>query len=229
METEAFLEEFVPALQAAFGPRIWFCGLQGSRSRAEQREDSDIDLVVVLEGFTVADIVAYRSMLDGLAHREFACGFLGGRRELEAWDPADLVSLCRDTVPILGSLDSLMDIAGREAAQRAALAGLCALYHGCVHNMIYEQSRRILHGLLKQATFVMRALAFCRTGFWPRTLRELETAASSAESAVLEAFALEQSGVELDFAAASSVLFTWAQTEIPHAEQDTPIRSAPAV
>ena len=40
---------FLQKLEETFGERVWFVGLQGSYSRGEETEKSDIDMVVILE------------------------------------------------------------------------------------------------------------------------------------------------------------------------------------
>ena len=62
--------QFVDALQKTFGNRIWFVGLQGSYGRGEATEDSDIDMVVVLDALSPADIDSYNRVLDNLPYRE---------------------------------------------------------------------------------------------------------------------------------------------------------------
>ena len=100
--------QFLTALDACFGDRVWFVGLQGSRGRGEATETSDIDMVVILDELRAADIAAYSDMLDRLPHRELSCGFLGGRGEICGWEPSDLFQLYFDTTPIRGSLDELL-------------------------------------------------------------------------------------------------------------------------
>lgn len=39
---------FLQKLEETFGERVWFVGLQGSYSRGEETEKSDIDMVVIL-------------------------------------------------------------------------------------------------------------------------------------------------------------------------------------
>ena len=56
-------DNFIKALDEAFGVRIWFIGLQGSRARGEATEKSDIDTVVILDNLTVEDIRVYNGIL----------------------------------------------------------------------------------------------------------------------------------------------------------------------
>ena len=55
----------------------------GSYARGEGTEDSDIDVVLVLDKLLAADLRIYRNMLDELPYREKTCGFISGRQELE--------------------------------------------------------------------------------------------------------------------------------------------------
>ena len=52
LDLTAYLDDLVAALRARFGARLLYVGLQGSRLRGEAREDSDIDVMLVLKGLT---------------------------------------------------------------------------------------------------------------------------------------------------------------------------------
>ena len=173
IDMTAWMKAFLKAVQALFGERVWFVGIQGSYSRGEATEESDIDVVVILDNLSVADLRQYRAMLDTLPHRELICGFLAGKDELLHWDAADLFQFCYDTTPIQGSLDELMSLPDNAAVWRAIKTGACNIYHGCVHNMLYEKSEEILRGLYKAASFVVQAICFAQTGNYIRNQKEL--------------------------------------------------------
>ena len=82
VDINAWLDEFLQKLNEVFKCRVWFVGLQGSYGRGEATETSDIDVVVILNEFTVADIQAYNQLLDTLPHRELICGFVSGKDEI---------------------------------------------------------------------------------------------------------------------------------------------------
>lgn len=58
------------AVQVQFGPRVWFIGLQGSFGRGEATAESDLDVVLILDAVSAADLRAYSAMLDRLPERE---------------------------------------------------------------------------------------------------------------------------------------------------------------
>lgn len=49
MDIDAWMNDLIDQLKTEFKERLVLVGLQGSRARGEQREDSDIDIVVVIE------------------------------------------------------------------------------------------------------------------------------------------------------------------------------------
>ena len=81
IEIDSWINEFLKVLKYTFENRIWFVGLQGSYGRGEATDTSDIDVVVILNELSTADIKTYSAMLDTLPHRELVCGFLSGKNE----------------------------------------------------------------------------------------------------------------------------------------------------
>ena len=82
IDINTWMPDFLQALSENFANRVWFVGLQGSYSRGEATETSDIDIVVILDELSPTDIQTYNNMLDALSHRELICGFLSGKKEI---------------------------------------------------------------------------------------------------------------------------------------------------
>ena len=211
IEAHSFIEQFSAALHQAFGDRVRFIGLQGSYGRGEATETSDIDLVVILDELSAADISAYNEMLDTLPHRELICGFLAGKNEILHWEPYDLFQLYYDTTPIKGSLDGLLPLLDGHAVNSAIRIGACNIFHGCVHNMLYEKSEDILKGLYKAASFVVQAICFRQTGKYIRHQKELLPLVSDEDAEIVETFIKLKNGGAADLQAMSESLFRWAQ------------------
>ncbi len=207
-------DEFINAIDNIFGNRVFFVGLQGSYARGEATETSDIDMVVILDELTFSDIKAYNSMLDTLEHRELICGFISGKNDILSWEPSDLFQFYYDTLPLKGSLDELLSKIDEESVSRAIKTGACNIYHGCVHNMLYEKSDEILKGLYKSATFVIQANVFSETGRYFRHQKDLLNAASADEKEIIKTFLRLKSGETADFNKASESLFSWAKSLI---------------
>lgn len=207
-------DNFIKALDEAFGVRIWFIGLQGSRARGEATEKSDIDTVVILDNLTVEDIRVYNGILDGLPERELLCGFISGKNELLNWEPSDLFQFYYDTVPLKGSLSELLELIDSEAVKKAVKLGVCNIYHGCVHNMLYEKSDEILKGLYKAASFTVQAIVFLETGNYIKRLNDLIHFTNEGEREIIEIFISLKNGSEVEFLRMSEKLFSWAKDKI---------------
>lgn len=203
-------KQFLAALTETFGSRVWFVGLQGSYSRGEAADTSDIDMVVILDELTVQDLQRYRCMLDTLPDRELICGFLSGRQEILNWDPADLFQFYHDTIPVKGSLDDLLPLIDRKAVEKAIKIGACNLYHGCVHNMLHGKSEDALRGLYKAASFVVQAICFLQTGTYIRNQKELLDHVSVQERVIVETFLRLKNGGAMEFEKMSRDLFGFA-------------------
>ena len=204
-------QNFLQTLNETFANRVWFVGLQGSYGRGEATETSDIDIVVVLDELSATDIQIYNVMLDTLPHRELICGFLSGKKEIMNWEPSDLFQFCNDTTPIKGSLDEVLAVVDESAVNRAIKIGACNIFHGCVHNMLYEKSEDILRGLYKSASFVVQAIAFKQTGNYIIRQKELLQVVSSDERNIVETFFNLKNGETVDFTLMSETLFAWSK------------------
>ena len=211
IDISAWMDMFRKAIKETFGNRVWFIGLQGSYGRGEATETSDIDVVVVLDELSVKDIAAYNRMLNTLSRRELICGFLSGKDELLNWEPSDLFQFYYDTKPILGSLDSLLPLIDTSAVKRAIKTGACNIYHGCVHNMLYEKSEEILRGLYKSASFAIQAIAFQQTGTYISHQKDLLSVVAPDERVIVDTFICLKNGGAVDFESMSETLFAWSR------------------
>ena len=214
IDINIWTDKFLKALDEAFPNRVYFVGLQGSYSRSEATDNSDIDMVVILDNLSTTDIDTYNAMLDTLPHRELICGFLSGKDEILSWEPSDLFQLYYDTTPIRGSLDEVLSLLDESAIDRAIKIGACNIYHGCVHNMLYEKSEDILRGLYKCASFTLQAVAFRSTGKYIRKQKNLLSVLSGEDKVICETFLKLKNGGKVEFDTMSEVLFSWAKTRI---------------
>ena len=208
IDVTAWMHNFLQALTESFADRVWFVGLQGSYGRGEATETSDIDIVVILDELSALDIQTYHDMLDTMSHRELICGFLSGKKEIMNWEPSDLFQFYHDTTPIIGSLDEVMAVVDESAVNRAIKIGACNIFHGCVHNMLYEKSEDILRGLYKSASFVVQAIAYKQTGNYIRQQKDLLKVVPFDEQVIVETFLNLKNGGTADFNLASETLFS---------------------
>jgi len=209
IDISVWMNQFIQALNETFGERVWFVGLQGSHGRGEANETSDIDTVVILDVLSANDIQAYNTMLDTLSHRELICGFVSGKKEVLNWEPSDLFQFYNDTKPIKGSLDELLLLIDESTVNRAIKIGVCNIYHGCVHNMLYEKSDDILRGLYKSASFVVQAICFKQTKNYFSRQKDLLQILEPDEQVIIDIFVHLKNGGMVKFQEMSETLFTW--------------------
>ncbi len=214
IDIKTWINDFLKALDNAFGRRVFFVGLQGSYGRGEATETSDIDMVVILDEVTALDICIYNTMLDSLPRRELICGFLSGKEEILNWEPSDLFQFYYDTKPIKGSLDDLLPLIDENAVTKAIKTGVCNIYHGCVHNLLYDKNEDILKGLYKSASFVIQAIYFRETGKYITHQKELSQLVDSKEKIIVDIFIALKNGEKVDFNSMSNKLFEWSKKRI---------------
>ena len=219
IDISVWMQDFLQTLNATFANRVLFVGLQGSYGRGEATETSDIDVVAILDELSASDIQKYNTMLDTLPHREQICGFLSGKDELLNWEPSDLFQFYNDTTPIQGSLDELLAVIDETAVNRAIKIGACNIYHGCVHNMLHENSDEILYGLYKSASFVVQAIAFKQTGKYIKHQKDLLGVVSADERKIIEILSKLKNGDTAQFGTMSEVLLAWAKKQITEENQ----------
>ena len=211
IDIKIWMDNFLKSLNECFGDRVWFVGLQGSYARNEATENSDIDMVVILDELSASDIAKYNKMLDTMPRRELICGFLSGKKELLNWEPSDLFQFYYDTKPIKGSLDELLPLLDNEAVERAIKIGACNIYHGCVHNMLVDKNEEILKALYKSASFVIQAIAFKKTGKYITYQKELAEVVSPEEKIIVDIFLKLKNSGKVDFETMSENLFNWVK------------------
>jgi len=196
MEIWGWMRALKDRVEDTFADRIVCLGLQGSYGRGEATENSDIDVVLILNAVSMEDLQKYQEILKWLPHREKVCGFVSGRQELENWDRADLFQFCRDTHVILGSLDFAKKLAGPDDVRRAVHIGACNLYHAVVHTFMHNPDMRAMKELYKSAFFLIRTYYYAENGVYINTHRELaECLTGEHRQLVYDAMALRD-GVE---------------------------------
>ena len=78
-----YIHHLAEMLKTAFGERLRYIGLQGSYLRGEATENSDIDIMVVIENLSVPDLRIYRQCIESLGNFEKSCGFICSTEDLK--------------------------------------------------------------------------------------------------------------------------------------------------
>lgn len=209
LDIDSWMSELIEKLKETFGSRLLFVGLQGSRARGEERETSDIDSVVVIDGLDAPDIDRYRSIIQSMPEAQLACGFIGSPQVLASWPRYDVFNLVMDTKPLFGSLDFMSTDFDRADARLSAKAGASEIYHALAHTLAFDPHSlpQVVESCLKSAFFVMRSMRFADAGEYPASRAQMKAIASPEERTFLDAY---DSAVLVDSQEMASSLLSWA-------------------
>lgn len=199
---EAWMNELTQRLKQSFGTRLLFLGLQGSYGRGEATEQSDIDVVTILDTVQRSDLEVYRAEVRQMPSGDQACGFLCGKQELRGWPKYDLLQLVADTRPWYGALESLMPRFTRQDLIDAVRNGAANLYHAACHTYLYAERTSwpvFLQAAQKSAFFVLRCWYQLQSGRSVRTRRALISVLEGDARQILEADFFQEAGAEKCF------------------------------
>ena len=210
-DLDRYLDDLILNCNAAFGDRLLYVGLQGSYLRGEARESSDIDVMVILDRFSVADMYAYRKILQEIGFYERSCGFICGREEMARWNPLEVCQLRHTTKDLLGALTDYLPPATRADEINYVTLSLGNLYHELCHRYIHRDRERnvaAFRGACKSLFFLIQNLHYLETGSFLLTKKALQEAVPEGDRRVL---ALEDLPDGFDFDQAFGLLFSWCQ------------------
>ncbi|WP_294483928.1 nucleotidyltransferase domain-containing protein [uncultured Ruminococcus sp.] len=208
---EDYLEKLINECRFAFGERLVYLGLQGSYLRGEATEQSDIDIMAVIDGFCAADMDIYREILKKVGDYERSCGFICGRDELARWNPLEVIQLRHTTKDLYGTLAELLPEAKREDEINYVKVSLGNLYHELCHRYIHtdkENSAIKLFFTLKGFFFLIQNLHYLENGEFLLTKKELKEKVSSDDRYILE---LSENYVPQDFDSVFPRVMEWCR------------------
>ena len=206
-----YLDDLLLNCQSAFGDRLLYMGLQGSRLRGEARENSDIDIMVILDRFSVRDMDTYRGILKEIGFYERSCGFICGKEEMTRWNPLEVCQLRHTTKDLFGALADFLPAATREDEINYVKLSLGNLYHELCHRYIHadrDENIAGFRGTCKSAFYVIQNLHFLESGRFILRKKDLKDAVGGEDRIILEMADLPDN---TDFDRAFSSLFTWCQ------------------
>lgn len=183
-----WIESFKEKIIDAFGERVKFIGLQGSRGRNEERKDSDIDVVVILDTLKTKDLDKYEKTINKMENRNLICGFISGIEEIKNWDKSDLFQFYYDTSPVYKNIDFIKSTIKKNDIKRMIHLGACNIYHMAVHNYIHEKNIEILKSLYKSLSFIIKAKYFYENSKYIKQNKELANCISNTDKEIFDIY-----------------------------------------
>ncbi|MDV0443655.1 nucleotidyltransferase domain-containing protein [Methanorbis rubei] len=191
IETQSWMNEFTAKLLSQFGERLIFAGLQGSYLREEATEESDIDVMIVLDQLALADLAAYKTIVAKMPEGEKACGFICGKEELLAWPKHELFQLAKETKNWHGDLAQLLPPVTREDICDSVRISAANLYHEACHRYLYDkEDDRVenLQNAYKTSSFLLKLVHYLRTYEYITTRKDLLPTLLGTEQEILLSF-----------------------------------------
>ena len=214
LNIESYLSSLLTLLQQNFGPRLVYVGLQGSYLRGEATENSDIDIMTVVDGLSVSDLEQYRALVSSLAEPEKSCGFICSKTDLSHWNPLEICHLLHSTRDLFGRLRPLVPSYTEQDVRSYVKLSVNNLYHELCHRFIHgERGKAIaaLPSLYQIAFFLLQNLYYLEHGLFPQTKAELLPLLSGRNHSVLKCAMTFKADSAFDFHACFELLFLWCQ------------------
>lgn len=218
-DVEKYLQNLIDECKNAFAERLLYVGLQGSYMREEATEKSDIDVMIILEDFSVDDMDLYRNLLKRIGNDEKACGFICGREEMIRWNPLEVFQLRHTTKDLFGALKDFLPSAKREDEINYVKLSLGNMYHELCHRYIHADRERNIaafRGICKNAFFLIQNLHFLENGSFVVRKGELKKQVSEEDRVILE---LSELPVDYDYDTAFRLMFCWCRSAFERTSQ----------
>lgn len=209
---DQYISSLTALLKERFGQRLVYVGLQGSYLRGEAAEESDIDIMTVIEGMTREDLSAYREAISALENSEKSCGFICGLEELQNWNPLEICHLRHTTKDYFGVLKDLVPAYTEHDVRSFVKLSLGNLYHEICHRFVHapeERNAAALPYTYKSVFFILQNLHYLESGCFVGTKDELRQVLTGKDRLVLNTAIAFGRGEPCDFDEAFDLLLSW--------------------
>ena len=220
---ETYINDLITECRDTFEDRLLYVGLQGSYLREEATENSDIDIMVVIDGLSVADLGSYRNVLKKIGHFYKSCGFICSKNDLLNWNPLEICQLLHTTKDLYGVLADLVPSYTREDERNYVKLSLNNLYHELCHRYIHadrENNVSLLPITCKSIFFIMQNVHYLETGCFVLTKRELLKRVQGDNKKMLEMTLALKAVEDYDFDNVFAALFEWCQKTLKAVSAD---------
>lgn len=214
---DEYIDKLIDTLKDVFGERLLYIGLQGSYLRNEATENSDIDIMAVIDNLSVEDLNTYRKALVSVGNFDKSCGFICGKADLEHWNPLEICHLLHTTKDYYGELKNLVPEYTIEDERNYVKFSLNNLYHEVCHRYIHADREANISSLpitCKSVFFIIQHLYYLSSGKFIATKRELLECVQGEDKAALELSISLKNNTDYDFDRSFSVLFGWCQNAL---------------
>ena len=211
---EKYISELILNLKEKFEVRLLYVGLQGSYLRMEANENSDIDIMVIIEKLSVSDLKAYRTIIENMDCFDKSCGFICSKDDMLNWNPLEIANLLGSTKDYYGTLSDFTPSYTEKDIKNYIRISLNNLYHEICHRYIHgtkEQNIINLPFTYKGVFFILQNLYLLKTGKFILYKADLLFLLDGIDEKVLKKAIELSKNTEYNFEESFSILFTWCQ------------------
>ena len=214
INVESYISDLISLLQLQFGSRLLYVGLQGSYLRGEATDTSDIDIMVIIDALSIADLMQYRRIIQSLESFDKSCGFICSKQDIENWNPLEMCHLIHTTKDYYGVLRDFVSNYSQEDIRNFVKISVNNLYHEICHRYVHSRDNDDivkLTGSYKCVFFILQNLHYLNCGRFMATKAELISVLDDNNRKILiRAIELER-GVTHEFHDSFTLLFDWCQ------------------
>ena len=214
IDIDSYIEQLTNQLKKRFDTRLLYVGLQGSYLRGEATENSDIDIMVIIDELSVSDLDHYRLTIQSIDNFDKSCGFICSRTDLKCWNPLEICHLIHTTKDYYGKLSNYTPDYTKQDIRNFIKLSVNNLYHEICHRYIHAKTNTEIHklsGSYKSVFFILQSLHYLEKGEYVATKAELLTLLTGKNQVVLQRAIDLNQGYPYDFAESFELLFTWCQ------------------
>lgn len=213
-KADEYLHKLIIAMKNVFGDRLLYVGLQGSYLREEATENSDLDIMVIINHLTVQDLDSYRKIITQVEHYEKSCGFICGMDEFSNWNPLELCHVLYSTKDYYGNLSLLIPEYTEGDIINFIKVSLGNMYHEMCHRYLHADKMKNYQKLpmtYKNVFFILQNLYYLKTGVFYLTKIELLCMLDETDKEIMEMSLKISSNETYNFEQAFKNLFLWCQ------------------
>ena len=211
---DEYIHNLIFSMKKVFGDRLLYVGLQGSYLREEATENSDIDIMVIINKLSVQDLDSYKEIISKTDHYEKSCGFICGIDEFSKWNPLELCHILHSTKDYYGELFMLIPEYEEQDIINFIKISLGNLYHEICHRYLHADRTKNYQNLpatYKSVFFILQNIYYIKTGIFCRTKKDLLGILDVTDKKIMEMSFEVNSNNSYDFEQAFEHLFLWCQ------------------
>ena len=214
---DKYLSNLLDKLKDVFGTRLLYMGLQGSYLRNEADENSDIDIMVIIDDMAVHDLKEYKKAIASVGYLEKACGFICGKKEMANWNPLEICHLLHTTKDLYGKLADFIPSYTAKNVKDYIKLSLGNMFHELCHRYIYSDKDKNIARLpntYKTVFFILQNMHYISNGTFIATKEELIKHLKDEDKEVMEMAIELKNSSDYDFEYAFELLYTWCQKSL---------------